>query len=73
MSTVGIIETEDLKHITKLTKAGDIERVLTKQGIKIFRGRHGVIWTTLDLINKAGGINISNRSDGTYDPESVIG
>lgn len=56
MSIDGILLTDDLKRITKLTKPGDIERVLTQQGIKVFRGRQGVIWTTMDLINHAGGM-----------------
>jgi hypothetical protein len=73
MSTAEILDTEDLLRITKLTKPGDAERVLTAQGIKVFRGRRGCIWTTLDLINQAGGIKTAAPNDDTYDPDELIG
>lgn len=73
MNTAEILETEDLLRITKLTKVGDVERVLQQQGIKIFRGRRGAIWTTLALINKAGGIEtIAPAADAPYNPEDLI-
>lgn len=71
MSTAGILFIDDLKAITQLEKPGDIERTLVAQGIKIFRGRRGVIWTTLALVNAAGGIR-PGPSDDNYDPEALI-
>jgi hypothetical protein len=73
MATAQILETEDLLRITQLTKPADVERVLTQQGIKVFRGRKGCIWTTLDLINKAGGIRSPGETADAYDPEDLIG
>ena len=57
---VSVLSTDALKDITGYERAGDVERCLKKQGIRIFYGRNGP-WTTLDLINAAGGI-IDNRS-----------
>lgn len=50
-----ILEFEDLKRITGYTRLADVERCLSNQGVRVFFGRGGV-WTTLDLINAAGGI-----------------
>lgn len=71
MSTAEILETEDLLRITGLTKPGDAERVLTEQGIKVFRGRRGCIWTTMALINHAGGIKTAENNE-KYLAEDVI-
>lgn len=73
MSTSGVLETEDLLKITKLTRPGDVKRCLTRQGIKVFDGRDGAVWTTLDLINKAGGIKTPVHNEDFYDTEQVIG
>ena len=50
-----VLTTTDLKQVTGYKRAGDIERCLQKQKIKFFYGKDGV-WTTIDLINAAGGI-----------------
>lgn len=67
-----IVETPDLLSITGYQKPGDAARCLRNQGIKVFSGRKGP-WTTLALINAAGGVVYSMRqNDGTYDPDEVL-
>lgn len=62
----GVLTFEDLQHITGYQRRSDVERSLVEQGVRIFRGRCGP-WTTLDLINKAGGIKPD--SDDKYDAD----
>jgi len=50
-----ILGTEDLKLVTGYVRAGDVEKCLQDQGVKFFYGKGGP-WTTLDLINAAGGL-----------------
>lgn len=51
----GVLTFEDLKRITGYGRRADVERILHEQGIHVFRGRTGP-WTTVDLINQAGGL-----------------
>lgn len=51
---IGILTFEDLKQITGYQRRTEVERSLKAQGVKVFRGRVGP-WTTVSLINKAGG------------------
>ncbi len=46
---------EDLQRITGYQRRSDVEKTLTQQGVRLFRGRTGP-WTTLDLINHAAGL-----------------
>ena len=46
---------EELKERTGYQRRGDVERCLKDQGIRFFIGRAGV-WTTVDLVNAAGGL-----------------
>ena len=46
---------EDLQRLTGYTRRADIERSLSSQGIRFFYGKNGP-WTTIDLINYAGGL-----------------
>jgi hypothetical protein len=62
----GVLTFQDLQHITGYQRRSDVERTLIDQGVRIFRGRAGP-WTTLDLINQAGGINPA--SDEKYAPD----
>ena len=50
-----VLTFEDLKRITGYARRADVERTLHEQGIRLFRGRTGP-WTTVDLINQAGGL-----------------
>ncbi|SFI44036.1 hypothetical protein SAMN05216602_1486 [Pseudomonas argentinensis] len=51
----GMLTFDDLKRITGYRRRADVERTLQQQGIRLFRGRAGP-WTTVDLVNQAGGI-----------------
>lgn len=51
----GVLTFQDLQQVTGYQRRSDVERTLMEQGVRIFRGRSGP-WTTLDLINRAGGI-----------------
>lgn len=55
-ATPGVLTFQDLQQVTGYQRRSDVERCLIEQGVRIFRGRSGP-WTTIDLINQAGGIN----------------
>ncbi|MDD0969347.1 MULTISPECIES: DUF4224 domain-containing protein [Pseudomonas] len=55
-ATTGILTFQDLQQITGYQRRSDVERSLIDQGVRLFRGRTGP-WTTLDLINHAGGVS----------------
>ena len=54
-SSSDVLSFEDLQRITGYQRRSDVERTLLEQGIRMFRGRTGP-WTTIDLINRAGGV-----------------
>lgn len=54
-SIPGVLTFQDLQQVTGYQRRSDVERSLIEQGVRIFRGRSGP-WTTIDLINRAGGI-----------------
>lgn len=58
----------DLQLLTGYRRRADVERTLTSQGIRFFRGRIGP-WTTIDLVNHAGGISGTDHQSGLYSPE----
>lgn len=60
----GFLTTDDLRELTGYERAGDVERCLTKQGVRYFIGRGGP-WTTRELINAAGGIKAAANEE-TY-------
>ncbi|UYF99368.1 hypothetical protein [Halomonas sp. GD1P12] len=55
MSLQNVIDCEEIKAITGYQRPADAARCLREQGVVVFNGRRGP-WTTIDLINKAGGI-----------------
>ena len=55
MSIQNVISSDELKAITGYQRPADAARCLREQGGTVFNGRRGP-WTTIDLINKAGGI-----------------
>jgi len=65
-----LLKFDDLRALTGYERAGDVARCLRKQGIRIFEGRVGP-WTTLDLVNAAGGLSSKGDSD-EYDPNEVL-
>lgn len=56
----GILTFQDLQSITGYNRRADVERILLDQGVRIFRGRAGP-WTTLELINQAGGVKPASQ------------
>ncbi|MDH4763381.1 hypothetical protein OMP44_10780 [Pseudomonas sp. CBMAI 2609] len=56
----GILTFQDLQSITGYNRRADVERILLDQGVRIFRGRTGP-WTTLELINQAGGVKPASQ------------
>lgn len=71
MSSTSVLSCEDLRQITGYQRSADIERCLREQGINVFRGRLGP-WTTVDLVNLAGGLKPAATNDDTYDPDSIL-
>lgn len=65
-----LVETADLCAITGYERPGDARRCLQDQGIRVFDGRRGP-WTTLELINAAGGFVGAAVQDDKYDPRDV--
>ncbi|UXA39112.1 DUF4224 domain-containing protein [Pseudomonas juntendi] len=53
--TSDVLSFEDLQRITGYQRRSDVEKTLVQQGIRMFRGKSGP-WTTIDLINRAGGV-----------------
>lgn len=51
-----ILTTDDLLQATGFERAGDLTRLFDQQGIRWFPGKGGKPWTTMALINKAGGL-----------------
>jgi hypothetical protein len=66
----GILKLADLLEILGFEHAGQVERCLRQQGIRYFHGKGGAPWTTIDLIDQAGGLNPRATSDnGPYSPD----
>jgi hypothetical protein len=67
-----ILTTTDLLAITGYDRPGDAARKLRAQGIHVFEGKDG-IFTTLELVNAAGGVLPSAVQEPRhYKPEDVI-
>lgn len=56
-----LVSLDHLLEITGYKTAGDLDRSLTSQGIRLFRGKGGIRWTTMELINAAGGLRPDNQ------------
>jgi hypothetical protein len=65
-----LLDFATLRAVTGYERQADVERCLTKAGIRFFFARSGV-WTTLDLVNAAGGIKPASNSD-TYQPSDLF-
>lgn len=61
-TTSGVLTFQDLQRVTGYQRRSDVERCLVDQGVRIFRGRTGP-WTTIALINRAGGLDMQPASD----------
>lgn len=58
-----IVEASDLYAVLGYTHAGEVVRCLKKQGVKVFLGKGGEPWTTIELINQAGGLRAPASND----------
>ena len=65
----GVLAFPELQTVTGYQRSADVERCLKERGIAYFRARVGV-WTTLDLINAAGGISAQTKPEA-YSPEII--
>ena len=63
----------DLCAAYDYSRAADVRRCLTRDGIRYFEGRDGP-WTTLDLVNAAGGLRTGTAASEAdpYDPEELV-
>ncbi|WP_313913856.1 hypothetical protein [Tahibacter sp.] len=66
-----VLDTSDLLAITGYAGAGDAARCLRAQCIRVFDGKDGP-WTTLELINAAGGLLAPAAQTETYRPEDLV-
>ncbi|WP_414649648.1 DUF4224 domain-containing protein [Dyella sp.] len=51
-----LITADELAQVTGYDQDAALKRALTQAGIVWFPGKHGRPWTTISLINQAGGI-----------------
>jgi hypothetical protein len=65
-----LVTFDDLKATTGYARLADVERCLKKAGIRYFYGRGGV-WTTVDLINAAGG-GLPANDGQPYRPDDIV-
>ena len=65
-----VLSTTDLLRATGYKRQSDLERCLREQGVHVFYGKDGV-WTTIDLINAAGGLRRGAAND-PY-PANILG
>ena len=66
-----VLDFATLKAVTNCQRQGDVERYLKKSGIRYFFSREGV-WTTIDLVNAAGGIQAGTPAAAPYLPSDVF-
>lgn len=67
-----VLTGRELAAITGYDRWGDITRSLNEQGIKYFLGKGGRPWTTIDLVNAAGGLNPNGgMQQGFYSPDDI--
>ncbi len=55
-SIPSILTCDALLVATGFNRIGDMRRALDQAGIRYFLGKGGTVWTTMDLVNAAGGL-----------------
>ena len=68
---IQIVTPEELKHATGYDRPGYIEKCLRKNGVRFLYGKKG-LYTTIDTLNQAMGINNDNPETTTKNPEIDI-
>lgn len=66
-----IVEHADLQKLTGYSRLADVEACLSRQGVRCFRGRHG-LWTTVDALNRALGLPGQAPASDAYGAEEVL-
>jgi hypothetical protein len=66
-----VLELEDLQQLCGKRRLADVERYLTEQGIA-FKRRKGGLWTTLEALNAALGVQLPPPNDGAYGVDQVL-
>ena len=67
-----ILTTDQLLQATGFERPGDLTRMFETAGIRWFPGKGGRPWTTMALINKAGGLFPDGAgANPTYSPDDV--
>jgi Domain of unknown function (DUF4224) len=67
-----IVECEDICAVTGYERPAEAARCLRDQGIKVFNGRNGRPWTTVGLIEAAGGLLPGRTGSEPYKPEDFF-
>ena len=67
--TSAVLDFQALRTLTGYKTQPAVERCLKAQGIRYFYAARG-IWTTLDLINAAGGVTPAASNDA-YSPDII--
>jgi hypothetical protein len=62
---------EELRRTTGYTRVSDVERCLRQQNIRFFWGKDGP-WTTIDLVNAAGGLAPPANDGETYGADVML-
>ncbi|MCB1606071.1 MAG: hypothetical protein KDI71_03705 [Xanthomonadales bacterium] len=63
-----VLTFNQLQEATGYQRLSDVERCLKDQGIRFFRGKGG-IWTTIELVNAAGGLTPNAAAEEPYSPD----
>lgn len=72
MTPSGVMTCDDLMAVTKYERVGDLRRALEAQHIRYFLGKGGEPWTTIGLIEAAGGLTPASASNQPhYSPDDV--
>lgn len=66
-----LLTTDDLLKVTGFDREGDLKRLFDQQGIKWFPGKGGRPWTTMALINQAGGLFPTGQPVRALGPDDV--
>lgn len=71
MGSENLVSCEQLRIITGYKRSSDVERCLREQGVKVFWSRKGP-WTTVDLINNAGGMAATQAGNDKYGADAIL-
>jgi hypothetical protein len=58
-----LISIDELKIATGYSNAADVEKCLQRNGVRVIYGKKGYIFTTIDAINTALGLQTNQQSD----------